>query len=157
MAEYVPDERPERPASGFARVAIGLVALAIVSIFVLSYFSAYRSSVDAGGSSASEETTGSVEATEAAGGAEGAADEQETEDTGDGTPESPTRYVVVVIPGLNFRQEPKSNGQVIRTLPEGTRLVLLGEQNGWFQVRDDDEVTGWVSSSTDYVRVEDGE
>ena len=155
MSEYMPDKQPGTPSWGAARVVASVAGLLFVTMVAFSYVSNYRSAVDAQGPGASQETTGSVEATEAAGATEGSADEQETGESGDETPESPTRYVVVVIPGLNFRMEPKSGAEVIRTLPEGTRLVLLGEQNGWYQVRDDDNVTGWVSSSTDYVRLED--
>lgn len=155
MSEYMPDRRPGTPSWGAARVVLSVVGLFLVAIVAFSYVSSYRSAVDGDDSGTSEEATGSVEATEAAGASEGSADEQATDETGDATPESPTRYVVVVIPGLNFRMEPKSGAEVIRTLPEGTRLVLLGEQNGWYQVRDDDDVTGWVSSSSDYVTLED--
>lgn len=65
------------------------------------------------------------------------------------------KVVIVAIPGLNFRMEPKPSGEVLKTLPKGTRLILLSETNGWYQVRADDGTVGWVSASEQYVRVED--
>jgi uncharacterized protein YgiM (DUF1202 family) len=140
------------------RRIVPVALLVLVLVRAISIVDDYQDRVS-GRDEASQETTGSVEATEAAGGAEGAADEQgsgdEQPDESSDESASPTRYVVVKIAGLNFRTAPESDSEVMRTLPEGTRLVLLGQQNGWYQVRDDDDVTGWVSSSSQYVEVVD--
>lgn len=51
--------------------------------------------------------------------------------------------------GANIRSEPGSNGRVLKTLPEGATIEVLGperEVDGriWRQVRDAQGVTGWI-------------
>jgi len=106
----------------------------------------------------STEATESVDATETPEGTEVPVDESAVDDDSAGAGASgATQIVVVIIPGLNFRAEPKSNSEVIRTLPKDTRLTLLGEQNGWYEVRTEDGVTGWVTMSSQYVALETAE
>ncbi len=135
---------------------VPLVLFLLVLTRVNAIWSDYRTATtDVEPSATTQEATSSVEATEASGGTEGSADEQATEGSAEETVTSgQTQVVVVVIPGLNFRSEPKSSSEIMRTLPEGTRLTLLGEQSGWYEVRDEDGVTGWVSASSQYVRLE---
>ena len=161
MSQYVPETRPSsRAALSVLRTVGAVLLLVVVLVRTITIVSDYRGADGAGAEDASATATGTVEATEAPGGAEGSGDEQETRDedgdaeTGEVAAPGEAQAVVVLIPGLNFRTEPKSNSEVMRTLSEGTRLTLLGEQNGWYQVRDDDGVTGWVSSSPQYVTVE---
>lgn len=155
MAQYAAEEKTPSPGVTAIRRVVAVVVLVLVVIRVLTILADYQSARVSEDATGSSETSSSVDATETSGGAEGAADEQ-NQGAGDAEAdsESGTRYVVVVIPGLNFREEPKSNADVIRTLPEGTRLTLLGEQNGWYQVRDEDGVTGWVSSDAQYVKID---
>src|SRR5262249_26758289 len=51
--------------------------------------------------------------------------------------------------GANIRSEPGSNGKVLKTLPEGSNLEVVGpdrEVDGqvWRQVRDGSGVRGWI-------------
>lgn len=64
-----------------------------------------------------------------------------------------TKMVQVTIDGLNFRKDPSSDSPAIRGLNAGEKLKLLKEQGGWYQVQDDDGVTGWVSSNKQYTKV----
>ncbi|MCL2369813.1 MAG: peptidoglycan-binding protein [Firmicutes bacterium] len=46
---------------------------------------------------------------------------------------------------LNLRSGPGTNFGVVATLPNGTPLTVIGEQNGWYNVRTAGGQTGWVS------------
>lgn len=51
--------------------------------------------------------------------------------------------------GANIRSEPGSNGRVLKTVPEGTNLEVVGQDREvdgqvWRQVRDSSGVTGWI-------------
>lgn len=51
---------------------------------------------------------------------------------------------------LNVRTGAGTNHNIIRTLPNGTNLTILGESNGWFRIQSGN-TTGWVSS--EFVRI----
>ncbi|PWJ44185.1 N-acetylmuramoyl-L-alanine amidase [Sediminitomix flava] len=56
----------------------------------------------------------------------------------------------VSVPLLNIREMPSIQAEkVMEPLPEGTRLKILGERDGWLKVRT--QVEGWVAS--DYVDI----
>jgi Bacterial SH3 domain/Penicillin-insensitive murein endopeptidase len=55
----------------------------------------------------------------------------------------------VTASALNMRQGPGTNNAVVRALPQGTQLRVLGEQSGWLEVEatvDGQSVRGWVSA-----------
>ncbi|MCL2846910.1 MAG: SH3 domain-containing protein [Firmicutes bacterium] len=52
---------------------------------------------------------------------------------------------------LNLRAQPNTGSQVIASIPNGTQLTILGEQNGWYHVRTPGGQTGWVSG--DFVNI----
>jgi len=51
---------------------------------------------------------------------------------------------------LNVRTGAGTNHSIITTLPRGTNLTILQEQNGWYRIQSGN-ITGWVSAQ--YVRV----
>lgn len=141
--------------SSAAKAAAGVLVLVYLLVRVIGFMGDYREAVSQEPASGIE-TTETVEATGTAGqGAEeGSASADESLRTSEGEDASESsQYVVVKIEGLNFRSDASSNSDVIRTLPKGTKLTLLGQRNGWYQVRDEEGVTGWVSASTQYVEV----
>jgi len=67
-------------------------------------------------------------------------------------PPSGTFTGVVTTAGgnLNLRSAPSLNSSIIATVPNGTRLTILGEQNGFYRVRTPQGQEGWVSG--DFLR-----
>jgi len=61
--------------------------------------------------------------------------------------------VIEVVKSVNFRQAPSTDGKQIRLLKAGERLEVLGRPSAnWYQVKDKSGKTGYVSSSTTYVK-----
>jgi hypothetical protein len=81
-----------------------------------------------------------------------AADAGATTSSPDGvTPATPGQKVNVVIQGLNLRtQASQGAGVIIRKLPKGMSLVLLGRKPGWFNVKTSDGTVGWVVDRQGY-------
>ena len=159
MTEYLPEEGPGQIAARMARRGIGVLILLVVMARVFAIVTDYATD-QSGETDAAVEATQTPEAAEEVPGAGESETDQQAEATneeGGSEAAAPGKVVVVIIPGLNFRTEPKSSAEVMRSLPEGTRLTLVSERSGWYQVRDEDGITGWVSSSSQYVRVEEPE
>lgn len=61
----------------------------------------------------------------------------------------PTKAMVLVTVGedstLNVRSIPSSDGAIVDMLFGGDKLPLMKEQGEWYQVRFEDETTGWIS------------
>ena len=154
MAESVSDSGAGQTALRIARSAAAVIILLVVAARFFTILIDYNTSGETAENGAAVESTETPEPGEDV--AETGTDEQgATEREGETEETTVAKVVVVIIPGLNFRTEPKSSANVMRSLPEGTRLTLVAEQSGWYQVRDEDGTTGWVSSSPQYVRVED--
>ena len=142
----------------WVRAAIAVAILLVVVIRVNTIYSGYREAQVERILLESEETTGSAETTESAEATETAADEQAKDTASDAdkeTTEAPTRVVVVVQNGLNLRSAADLSSPVLDTLPRDTRLPLQGEENGWYKVETPEGTVGYVSSSEQYVRVEE--
>jgi uncharacterized protein YgiM (DUF1202 family) len=140
------------------RAAIAVALLLVVVLRVNSIYSGYREAQLEQTAAESEETTGSAETTASAEVTETAADEQAKDTASDADKETtgtPTRVVVVVQNGLNLRSAADLSSPVLDTLPRDTRLPLIGEENGWYKVETPDGTVGYVSSSEQYVRVEE--
>lgn len=127
----------------FIKPVVALVILGVILLTVMNWWGDYRTPdpVDVG------ETTATVEATATPEG-EAAPEESEPE------AEESLGTVIVLVNGLNFRKEASSDSEQIRGLATDTRLDLLGEDGDWYKVRDSDGVVGYVSSSSQYTRVE---
>lgn len=54
------------------------------------------------------------------------------------------RWVTVSVPSLNLRGSPSLNAPIETVLRHGTRLGVLGERSGWFNVEMDGATFGWV-------------
>ena len=52
---------------------------------------------------------------------------------------------------LRFRAKPSTDAKIYSLLEKGTKLEILGEENGWYKVRCSDGTVGYVSA--DYVAV----
>ena len=61
---------------------------------------------------------------------------------------------MAVIDGVNLRQQPDAASKSMRGLKKGERLTILAAQDSWYQVKDAAGKTGWVTSSSQYIRVE---
>lgn len=62
--------------------------------------------------------------------------------------------VIVLVDGLNVREEPASDAKSVVSLKKGDELVLVREDGKWYEVKTSDGKTGWVSSSPSYTRIE---
>ena len=61
-------------------------------------------------------------------------------------PASTTRGTIVDAgSGLNIRSGPGRDNPVIASASNGTQVVILGEENGWYQIRYSGNQTGYVS------------
>jgi len=136
-----------RPIRAVLAVAVLLGVLWLVAGALLTYqrdVSRAGAGSEATSTAApSDQATGSTEAT-AGGGSQ--TEGKGTEATGAG--------VLVLVDGLNLRQEPSTSARVIRRLKAGTRLLLVEEGQGWYHVRDVDGSEGWVVAGGSYTRLE---
>ena len=55
--------------------------------------------------------------------------------------------VTVKVSVANLRDGPAVHGKVVVTVKQGTKLSVLGEENGWFFVQTADAKEGWLSKS----------
>jgi hypothetical protein len=78
----------------------------------------------------------------------------EGEEPEEETPEASGGTVIVLIEGLNFRKEASREGELIRGLTRGTRLEHIETLDGWYRVKDDSGVEGYVSSSPQYTELQ---
>jgi hypothetical protein len=152
----------EQPVLRALRVIIPVLLVALVLVRLGGIVSDYREARSGGDKGASAETTETVEpSTEETGsaGGEGTAEPTEPEETGESPgsaeDEQAQAHVVVTIDGLNFRDGPDTGSAVIDTLAQGTRLAVIDSENGWYKVRTEDGTVGWVSSSPQFVSVEE--
>ncbi|GIP31058.1 SH3 domain-containing C40 family peptidase [Paenibacillus sp. J2TS4] len=61
---------------------------------------------------------------------------------------------IKVVNSVNFRTQPNVNSNQIRSLKTGETLDIIGQPNSyWYQVKDKNGKTGYVSSSSKYVSV----
>lgn len=130
------------------RGAVGLVVVAVLLVVVSNWVGDYR------GAKKTTPSQGETSVTPAPGTKEGSGGTkpQEASPADTGTPKA--TYVVVMIDGLNFRESPEQNATTIRGLDKGTRLLLLQERAGWYEVRAEDGTTGWLSGNPTYTKLE---
>lgn len=135
------------------KAVAAVVVLGVLFFTVLGYWRDFRSA-------ARTESPGSQPATEAPpatseeGSGEGQSAEKPAEQSPADTPAAKPDVVIVLIDGLNFRTKPAGDAEVLRGLDKGEQLTLVKTQSGWYQVKDSDGKTGWISSNPDYSRVE---
>jgi tetratricopeptide (TPR) repeat protein len=55
------------------------------------------------------------------------------------------RYVKV--PLANVREAPTTAAKVVATLKNGTRIVSMGEKNGWYRIQVGERQEGWIAAS----------
>jgi tetratricopeptide (TPR) repeat protein len=55
------------------------------------------------------------------------------------------RYVKA--PVANVREAPTTTSKIVTTLKNGTRIVTMGEKNGWYRIQVDDRREGWIAGS----------
>jgi len=129
-----------RDAARPARGVLGVVVLLVLFLVVNGWWRDYRG---VGENDEREvETTETVEPS-----AEETPPVEERPEDGE---EGIRGTVVVLIDGLNFRKEPTREGAVIRGLSREDRLTHLATENGWYHVRDEDGLEGYVSASPQY-------
>ncbi len=57
-----------------------------------------------------------------------------------------------VIYGVNFRTQPNASSKVIRMLPKGESVTILGQEgSNWYKIKDGNGTTGYVSSNSKYL------
>lgn len=78
--------------------------------------------------------------------------ETESETESENQTEEPVKIYVKVISNrnLNLRKEPNTTSDILASLPNGTKLMVVEELDGWFKVKYEDHV-GYVSSQ--YVKI----
>jgi len=54
---------------------------------------------------------------------------------------------------VNFRKGPGSSYAKIRSLSKGEKVSIISETSGWYKITDKNGVTGYVSSSSQYISV----
>ncbi|MDP2182919.1 MAG: SH3 domain-containing protein [Actinomycetota bacterium] len=122
------------------RAVAAVAALALVAMFVTSYWGHYREATGP-----SRETTATAGSSESTGG-------DEPGEAGNGEADSQT--VLVLTDGLNFRKSPEKNGKLIRGLKKGDELAYLETDGDWFKVRASDGTEGYVTSSDKYTELQ---
>ncbi|MCL4386920.1 MAG: SH3 domain-containing protein [Patescibacteria group bacterium] len=70
--------------------------------------------------------------------------EKKTVDTGDRPLEKSLNVIVKADGGLNFRKEADKDSEKIGEIPDGTKLAVKKELNGWYQVEFNGK-EGWIS------------
>lgn len=71
------------------------------------------------------------------------------------TPTSRTKpkTLLVLRPGVHFREEPSVSGNLIRDFKKGEVLTLLKTEGDWYNVKDKSGETGYVTSDSRYTKV----
>jgi len=59
----------------------------------------------------------------------------------------------VIMSGLNLRDAPTRNSNVIDRLDKDVILFVISKENGWYEVTDEKEIKGYVSSGSQYVEL----
>ncbi|MDZ4065047.1 MAG: SH3 domain-containing protein [Coriobacteriia bacterium] len=122
------------------RVVAAVVALALVAIFVMSYWGHYRDATEP-----ARESTATVGSSESTGG----------DDLGKSSAgEADSQTVLVLTDGLNFRESPTKDGKLIRGLEKGDKLTYLETDGDWYKVRASDGAEGYVTSSDTYTKLQ---
>jgi hypothetical protein len=49
-------------------------------------------------------------------------------------------------PTINIRDNPSGSGTIVSNLSDGDSVLVLGNENGWYQIRTDDGKAGWIRS-----------
>jgi N-acetylmuramoyl-L-alanine amidase len=62
--------------------------------------------------------------------------------------------VVVLVDGLNLREEPDGDAKTIQGLDKDEKVVLVKQEGKWYEVKTAKGKTGWISASPSYSRVE---
>ena len=62
--------------------------------------------------------------------------------------------VVVLVDGLNLRQEPSETAKALEGLDKGQKVVVIKQEGEWYQVKTSEGKTGWISSNPSYSRLE---
>lgn len=130
------------------RAAAGIVVLVVIIVLVMSYLGAYKSARSGDAPDSGAETTKTAEATQTPSG------EQAKGSGGDSSTTPSIGTVTVVVDGLNFRVAASRDSELIRGLDAGEKLSLLAEESGWLKVKDSAGKIGYVSSSSQYTKVE---
>lgn len=130
------------------RAILGVAALSLVGFMVLGWVLDYR-----GGDDPSDVPGIETTQTPAPEGETTGTESSSTED-GASTEGSTASRVVVLVNGLNFRKEPSGGADLIKGLAEGTELELISTEGGWHKVKDSEGTVGYVSSSSQYTRVD---
>lgn len=133
------------------RALAGLALLALLGSVAMSWVNDYRAA-SGGAKNAKPTSTRSSEASTAPAGKGGDA-KKETPPADASPTKRSNDTVVVLIDGLNFRKTASRTSDPIRGLDRGEELVLLQKKGTWYQVRDANGVTGWISANPTYVRV----
>lgn len=134
------------------RTVVAVGALIVVLWAVAGAFAAYREAV-------SRSPEGSRETTQAP---SQAATDAGQQSTGSPAPQAEGEGgtavgsgVVVLVDGLNLREQPSTAAKVVKRLQAGQRLLLLEQGSGWYRVRDMDGSEGWVAAGGRYTRLEE--
>lgn len=81
-----------------------------------------------------------------------------TETTATAPPADPTAAtgpkVLILVDGLNFREQPDATGANIRGLKKGETFILVSKTGSWLELQDASGQNGWVNNNPQYVRIE---
>lgn len=56
------------------------------------------------------------------------------------------KYLWAFLPGVNVRQAGRENAEKLTLLADGDSVAVIGNQNGWYQIRTGNRTEGWVRS-----------
>jgi hypothetical protein len=62
--------------------------------------------------------------------------------------------VLILVDGLNFREQPDATGANIRGLKKGETFILVSKTGSWLELQDASGQNGWVNNNPQYVRIE---
>ena len=136
------------------KAIVGGAVLLLLLVTVVRWYGDYRISSTEKVLEETTSTPGGEDATSGNPEASTGEDQTPADTSGDKATPVETKTVVVLTDGLNFRKEPKKGSEVIRGLDKGEKLVVVKTQDAWYQVKDSEGVSGWISASPSYTKLQ---
>jgi SH3-like domain-containing protein len=119
--------------SKVVRAVVGIGVLLILVVVVNGWWTDYQKATPKSGSA---EATGTAVATEGV------------------TAAASGETVLILVDGLNFREQPDATGVSIRGLKKGEQFVLVSKNVSWLELQDAAGQIGWVNNNPQYLRIE---
>lgn len=136
------------------RGVAGILVMWVILAVAIGYVSDFRraSRVDKSKPAAVSEEQTSTPSPDGDG--EEGGDESEVEESAADKAAKTPDTLKVKIDGLNLRSGPEQEAKSLEGLDKGDELTVIGESDGWYEVKSADGTQGWVSSNPSYTEIE---